>query len=80
VQPISAVVPAHFAMLAGNEAAGVGQGPIKVLVAPMSRPALALYSTRFSGPPSRQARLVLDSKRQAIGDFFMWSINLAVDP
>src|SRR5215831_14507062 len=64
MQPISAVVPAHLAMLAGNEAAGVRQGPIKVLVTSNVDAAFAL-NRHAQRTAVRQARLVLDSKRQA---------------
>src|SRR5215468_5518815 len=64
MQPISAIVPAYFAMLAGNEAAGIRQGPIEVLVTPDVDAALAL-NRHAQRAAVRQARLVLDSKRQA---------------
>src|SRR5258706_14611532 len=66
-------------MLAGNEAAGVWQGPVKVLVASDVDAALALYR-HAQRAAVRQARLVLDSKRQAHRRLLLRSINLAVDP
>src|SRR5215470_586125 len=64
MQPISAIVPAYFAMLAGNEAARIRQGPIEVLVTPDVDAALAL-NRHAQWTAVRQARVVLDSKRQA---------------
>src|SRR5215831_6191796 len=64
MQPRSATVPGYLPMLAGNEAAGIRQGPIEVLVTPDVDAALAL-NRHAQRTAVRQARLVLDSKRQA---------------
>src|SRR6266849_7939292 len=66
-------------MLAGNEAAGVRQGPIKVLVTPDVDAAFAL-NRHAQRAAVRQARLVLDCKRQAHPRLLCSRLAFGVDP